>query len=210
MWPHTGIVGQTQTPAVTQSAHTHSHAKRYQVHPEHTKHTHAEAHVYADTTAEGSKHPGTCHTDVNASKVPRHSGSGHTQADTLHTRTFTHTATECLQAFHTRLPSLPTGPGSGVLAGHPWGVAMTEAFTAKAWRLDRILGTGRQQCSDTESGCRLLSQASRLPRQLVCHVEDPWAGVKASCSSVSVLSLGHGAPGALTPTFPTATSPLSC
>lgn len=87
---------------------------------------------------------------------------------------------------------------------------MTEAFTAKAWRLDRIVRTGSRQCSDTESGCCLFSQAFRLPRQLVCHVEDPWAGVKASCSSVSVLSLGHGAPGALTPTFPTAPSPLSC
>ena len=133
----------------------------------------------------------------------------HTGRHTVHTRTFTHTTSECLQAFHTRVPSLPAGPGSGVAAGHAWGTDMTEAVTAKARRLDRILRTARRQCSDTESGCCLLSQASRLPRQLVCPVEDPWAGVKESCSSVSVLSLGRGALGALTPAFPTATSPLS-
>lgn len=122
--------------------------------------------------------------------------------DCVHTYTHTHTTTECLQAFHMRVPSLPTGPGSGVPAGQPWGVDMTETFTAKARRLDRILRTGRRQCSDPASGCCLLSQASGLPRQLVSHVENPWAGVEASCSSVSVLSLWSGAPGALTPAFP--------
>ena len=89
--PHTGILGQTQTPAVTQSTHTHARAQRYQIYSEHRTHTHAEAHVYVDTTSEGSKPPGTCRIDVDAFKAPGHLGSGHTQADILCTRVHTHT-----------------------------------------------------------------------------------------------------------------------
>ena len=92
--PRTNISGQTQT--YTQQSHrAHTRTlKHTEIYPEHTKNTHAEAHVYVDAIAEDSKHPGTCCIDMDTSNAQAFR-TRDTHVQTLCTRTHTQPQSVC-------------------------------------------------------------------------------------------------------------------